>query len=591
MPPRRPLPNEQQLALLFDEPARAPDRRPLEPAVADADQRSQALDAGRSFIVQAPAGSGKTGLLIQRFLVLLARVSKPEEVVAITFTRKAAGEMRSRVLAALRAAREGLAPESAHEARTIDLAAAVLKRDASERWGLEANPNRLQVQTIDSLCVGLAGRLPLLSRLGPAPQIQEDASALYREAARETLALLEEDGYTEQVAALLWHVDNDVAVAEGLLAGLLAKRDQWWRHLRGGAQRAELEQALANLIRERMEQAREAVPEVFAESILAAVRYAAANVSRTVPSSALAACAALQALPGAELDDLALWRGIAELFLTSTGTLRKALNKRSGFLPAGEVVGAEREQRKQAKEQAEELLENLVAHQDFVAALHEIRLLPPATYDERQWAFIEALSALLPIALAQLDLTFRRRGAVDFVALTLAAIEALGEPEAPTDLALALDYRIQHLLIDEFQDTSLSQFELLLRLTAGWQPGDGRTVFAVGDPMQSIYRFREAEVGLFLRAWHAGLGSVPLEPLALSVNFRAQAGLVEWVNDVFARVLPAARRPGQRRGAVLGVGRARVRAGWCSGPDSCARAGRSHTRGAVRAGYHRARAG
>ena len=56
--------------------------------------------------------------------------------------------------------------------------------------------------------------------------------------------------------------------------------------------------------------------------------------------------------------------------------------------------------------------------------------------------------------------------------------------------------------------------------------------------MQSIYRFREAEVGLFLRAWHAGLGGVPLEPLALSVNFRAQAGLVEWVNDVFARVLP-----------------------------------------------------
>ena len=107
-------------------------------------------------------------------------------------------------------------------------------------------------------------------------------AALYREAARETLALLEEEGYTEQVAALLLHVDNDVAAAEGLLAGLLAKRDQWWRHLRGGAQRAELERALANLSRERMQQAREAVPEVFAEAILAAVRYAAGNVARRV---------------------------------------------------------------------------------------------------------------------------------------------------------------------------------------------------------------------------------------------------------------------------------------------------------------------
>jgi ATP-dependent exoDNAse (exonuclease V) beta subunit len=528
--------------LLLDEPIQAPQPPPA-PPVADAHQRAQALDPRRSFIVQAPAGSGKTGLLIQRFLVLLARVAKPEEVVALTFTRKAAGEMRGRVLAALRAAREGVEPESDHAAHTLRLAAAVLERDASQGWGLETNPNRLQVQTIDSLCVGLAERLPLLSGLGPSPQIREDAWELYREAARETLGLLEEAPYAQRVAPLLLHVDNDVAAAEELLAGLLGKRDQWRRHLRDGAQRADLERALENLCRERMQQAREAVPEVFAGAILAAVRYAAANVAPGDSGLPLSACADLDALPGAQLEDLERWRGIAELFLTVKGTLRKRLDKRSGFLSAGEGSPEERKQRKQAKEHAEELLDNLVVHQDFVAALHEIRLLPPAAYDERQWAFIEALSALLPIALAQLELTFRQRGALDFVALTLAAIQALGEADAPTDLALALDYRIQHLLIDEFQDTSLSQFELLLRLTAGWQPDDGRTVFAVGDPMQSIYRFREAEVGLFLRARHAGLGSVTLQPLALSVNFRAQAGLVEWVNDVFARVLPAREDP------------------------------------------------
>ena len=479
-------------------------------------------------------------MLIQRFLVLLARVTRPEEVVAITFTRKAAGEMRSRVLAALRAAREGLAPDSDHEALTLQLAAAVLERDASQSWGLETNPNRLQVQTIDSLCVGLAERLPLLSGLGPSPQIREDASDLYREAARETLESARGRRPTRSKSLpLLRHVDNDVAAAEALLAGLLGKRDQWQRHLWGGAQRAELEQALANLSRERMQQAREAVPEVFAGAILAAVRYAAANLAAA--QSALSLWPRARTWARCPARSSRIWRsgvGIAELFLTRPGRVAQALDKRSGFLPASEGSPAERKQRKQAKEHAEALLDNLVAHQDFVAALHEIRELPPATYDERQWAFIESLSGLLRIAVAQLDLTFRRRGAVDFVALTLAAIRALGEPDAPTDLALALDYRIQHLLIDEFQDTSQSQFELLLRLTAGWQRGDGRTVFAVGDPMQSIYRFREAEVGLFLRAWHAGLGSVPLEPLALSVNFRAQAGLVEWVNDVFARVLP-----------------------------------------------------
>jgi ATP-dependent exoDNAse (exonuclease V) beta subunit len=129
---------------------------------------------------------------------------------------------------------------------------------------------------------------------------------------------------------------------------------------------------------------------------------------------------------------------------------------------------------------------------------------------------------------------------VDFTAVSQAAVRALGDADAPTDLALALDYRIRHLLVDEFQDTSQSQYELLARLTAGWEPDDGRTLFVVGDPMQSIYRFREADVALYLRARMEGVGGVPLEPLELGANFRSDAGIVDWVNETFSYLLPEA---------------------------------------------------
>jgi ATP-dependent exoDNAse (exonuclease V) beta subunit len=129
---------------------------------------------------------------------------------------------------------------------------------------------------------------------------------------------------------------------------------------------------------------------------------------------------------------------------------------------------------------------------------------------------------------------------VDYSEISNAARQALGGDESPTDLALALDYRIRHILVDEFQDTSHSHFALLQQLTAGWAPDDGRTVFLVGDPMQSIYRFREADVGLFLDVAEHGLAGLDVESLRLSANFRSRPDIVAWVNGVFPQVMPPA---------------------------------------------------
>src|SRR5439155_416445 len=284
-----------------DQRARRRGDRGVVKEMKDAAARERALDVRRSFIVQAPAGSGKTDLLVRRFLKLLSSVQKPEEILAITFTKKAAAEMRKRILKEL--------PNSGEIA------------------------HRLRIQTIDAFCAALTRQVPVLARFGAQPEIVEDARDLYWEAASRVF-----QQFNPASEKLLAHLDNNVPLATGLLANMLDNRDRWLRKTGAVPTRAELEATLA----------------------------------------------------------------------------------------------AERE-----------------------------RLLRKA--------------------------------------------KALGSVDDPSDLLLSLDQKISHVLVDEFQDTSLSQFELLTKLTSGWQPGDGRTLFLVGDPMQSIYRFREAEVSLFLQAKHCGL--------------------------------------------------------------------------------------
>jgi hypothetical protein len=150
--------------------------------------RAQALDVNRSFLVQAPAGSGKTELLIQRYLALLANVDRPEAIVAMTFTRKAAGEMRERILLALRDAAAGVPVEGTHFRRTRELAQQALAQDARQQWQLTAHPARLTIVTIDAYCAGLAGQAPLTAKLGGFPRYVDRPEALYRQAAHEALA-------------------------------------------------------------------------------------------------------------------------------------------------------------------------------------------------------------------------------------------------------------------------------------------------------------------------------------------------------------------------------------------------------------------
>ena len=512
--------------------------------IADHRTRARALDSSRSFIVQAPAGSGKTELLVQRFLVLLAGVESPEEIVAITFTRKAAAEMRQRILQALESARTDEAPEGEHEHHIWILACKALERDAECDWQLLDHPARLRIQTIDSLCAALARQMPMLSQFGAVPEIAEDAQPLYLEAARNTLFDLESDAeWSDSIAVLMQHLDNRLDRLQGLICAMLGGRDRWLRHIARTddpkLQRRRLEAAMAERITMVLAELARLFPAAHGTELARLARFAASHLPAEA-KSAIACCKTLRYLPGSRLKHRSLWEGIAELLLTQAGEWRKSLTKRQGFPPKSSGRGVEEKHEfEDAKACMESLLHSLDEHDDLREKLCVLRALPSHRYEERDWEVLQALVQVLRVASAHLEVVFSKRGQVDFTALVLAAIRALGEPEAPTDLALALDYRIQHLLVDEFQDTSYNQYELLVRLTAGWQPNDGRTLFVVGDPMQSIYRFREAEVGLFLAAARHGIGQVVLHPLHLTVNFRSQQGIVDWINRHFPQVLPA----------------------------------------------------
>ncbi|MGP8035040.1 MAG: UvrD-helicase domain-containing protein [Steroidobacteraceae bacterium] len=470
--------------------------------------RIEASSPAASVLLEAPAGSGKTAVLTQRFLKLLATVDDPGEILAITFTRKAAAEMRARVVRALR----GELPADDPVAATLRLAAAAaLAHGAARGWQLEAEPQRLRIQTIDSFNYWLASQLPVASQAGGLLSVTDSAEQLYERAARRTLLYAEADAELSADAQLLFErLDNHWMNFERLIAQMLKERGHWLHFVVREDSEAlcrRVNASLDALTRERLAALRALLPEALRRS------------AEGLPGSGTL---------GAQPADLVHWKHFAHLVLTRNDWRRQlsAHRLRPGFTEPG------------VRERLRELIEELRGCGGAREALLELRRAPAAELTADEAAALAALARILKRAAAELHAVFAEAGRVDHTYVTGAAREALVEGGGPTELALRAGLKLRHILVDEFQDTSLAQVQLLEILTAGWEQGDGRTLFAVGDPMQSIYRFRDAEVGLFLRAHTAGIGSVRLQPLRLLRNFRAAPALVEFTNGLFAEVFP-----------------------------------------------------
>jgi ATP-dependent helicase/nuclease subunit A len=181
--------------------------------------------------------------------------------------------------------------------------------------------------------------------------------------------------------------------------------------------------------------------------------------------------------------------------------------------------------------------------------LKQCRDLAPNGVSAEEAAALQDLVMLVGEALGVYEQLCARQGALDFVALEAATLNLLKEDD-PTEIMLRLDWRLKHLLVDEFQDTSENQMHLLCRLMAGWQAGDGRTLMVVGDPKQSIYGWRQAKPRLFM-ASRQGLPCgaaepLPLTPIHLTTNFRATRTLIDWANEIFAGTVMSGGTAGAR---------------------------------------------
>ncbi len=561
----------------------------LAAAPPDADARREALDIRRSFIVEAPAGSGKTGLLIQRLLKLLAdpAVEQPEQVLAITFTNKATGEMRDRVLAHLAAAAQsnetgqstetaepevlsqlaaaesepekpgvpsiavsprwvGDNPATDFQSETLSLARAVLARDRQLGWALADHPHRLNIRTIDSVCAEIARTLPYLSGSGGRLTPAEDAGPLHREAALRTLLLLGtgDAAFDTALRDLLLHRDGNLAECGSLLANMLRLRDQWGDLVPlTGPQLDEawldanvlprLELALDHAIRTVLTPLAQAFPsDLLAElTNLAADLAPAAPYDPDVPSP-IALCADLHNPPAPLAAALDHWLALLHLLLTKDGDLRKERGLTSRFL------GFVYDRKHSDHSRLVAILTQLRDRDELLLAFENIRALPPARYPADQWAVAKSLFRVLSRALVELQFVFSSHNQCDYTEVALLARTALRADSGPEDLAAALGARLQHLLVDEMQDTSTSQYQLIELLTANWD-GYGQTVFLVGDPRQSIYLFRQARVERFIRAMRTGrIGDLPLTRLRLTANFRSQRTLVEQFNRDFNLIFP-----------------------------------------------------
>ena len=368
---------------------------------------------------------------------------------------------------------------------------------------------------------------------GSLPDQSEFPQALYQTAARQLLRKLEGNtAISEALATVVEHMGNDLSRCVKLFADMLGKRDQWLPHIFTAADNSDYFQVVIDqLISDSLERIEQQLFPLAAD-LIALADYAGNNAPEG--NIDLQSLKGIIDYPDLSQQGLKQWKNILRMLVKKDKHFspRKTVDKRNGFPASG----------KAEKETMIALLSDYRQDKYLQSLVVDVMHLPETQISTDQQQMLSALGILLPQLVAILKTIFQQQGQSDYSEITMTALDALApDSEAYTvsDITLKLDYQLKHILVDEFQDTSGSQMRLLEYLVDGWEPDDGRTLFLVGDAMQSLYSFRDARVGLFINAQRYPIGPVQCKSLYLSSNFRSNKGIVDWVNDNFQVAFPA----------------------------------------------------